>query len=238
MSSAPSLGASIFHAVRLLDDAGKEIDAMMHQVDRMLTQQCTPKDEEIREIYHCYTDELVSTSQYVTEGVVYNYGMRAKGEAKKSEPAHVLAIYVQLGHTHVDSDHDPLLIHQPLVHIHYNSGGPWNENYEPVVLSSDNLIGDGWHLMTDALWAYTSDDTDDGSVGWLYTIPLTSLNSLQDLQRNLIEPFQALMTGRDKLPTGDDAYAALGAKDDVIRYRLDGDRVLVTAPQSVRTETP
>ena len=240
MSNESKVGEDIFRASRLLEAAWEEVHAMIYQLDSQITLENWVSSEKVRNLEEWSYDYISTQYGDLSLGIVHNYAVRRWKESRenKREPDHCLSIFVQLGTDHPDLEKDPLLVREAMVHVTYNFGGPWEEQVEPVWLSSGYLDQDGWKLLTDALWVYEEENEEDGVTyrGWLYSVPLGGLNSIKDLQRQIATPVQGLITSLDQLPEQEEAQKALAHADKVIRYGWENGVLAIAGPERLVRE--
>ena len=230
--SDTGIGRHLFNAARLCHEVLQETDAMFHQLGSMFQSTSLNEDGDFREIKHldsaCWYED---DSKRITYGGLMNFAVWMHKEKTNTDPKHCVSVFVQLYPGHDETPDDPLLVHEALVHVIYSSDGPWTKkDDQPITLSPTKLTGDYWHDMTDALWCYDHEEERY----WVYSFPLTEINSGKDLRRLITKPASRLIVSSTTLPNKEEAEAAL--RDlPVIRYKVDGNRITVVAPQRLAT---
>lgn len=208
------IGEVLFNATRVVVQAGKEIEAMQEQLFGLLEKKLKASMNISEfEDYGGDGDEADSNG-WIYESYIYQYALYLKNKRK---PTAYIALQIKLA----DEAEMSIVGREPLAYILFSGKGEWE--YDEFTLAG--AMDDGWKLNSQWLWEWF--DTDKGETSdrpwsnaqWAFLLPLTSLNTEDDLKNQIVSPAVALLKGEPP-------EKAFRSADKVLRFRLNGEEVL------------
>ncbi|BBO73121.1 hypothetical protein DSCW_05380 [Desulfosarcina widdelii] len=179
-------GENLFNAATVIYKAGEEIDAMLEKMSALLKQKLE-SIEGIRKV-EFLDDDADNTSDWVYHDLIQNYGIYKRGARN---PGACLAIQIKL----FDTGEAEIVGPRALLYVLFSSG-EWKLN--EFLLHS--AVGEGFELEQECLWQRYDEDEDRSlKRSWedtecAYVVPLTAINTPEDVRTLIIDPIYCLMT--------------------------------------------
>ncbi|WP_404419007.1 hypothetical protein [Marinospirillum sp.] len=215
---APTAGVNLHNSVKLIKQAGKEINALVAMIKNEINS-AIEKDQLGCNAYthgrgwseESYLDDENYVCEFYSEVLPLQKTKRNRKEAQR-----YLIIQVSLdgeGMTHEEANN-----HEPLIHISL-----WDA---PVDLNDGQYMSlllehfDGFSVQENVLLNWYPEVECWTEQSWTYSLILTSLNTPKDIQKKVINPIRNLMK------TGDPLSARLDKLDGIVKYKLLREGVL------------
>lgn len=215
---APTAGVNLHNSVKLIKQAGKEINALVTMIKNDINSEIEKVQLGCNAYIHgrgWYEESHLDDENYVYE--LYSEVLPLqKTKRNRNEAQRFLMIQVSLdgdGMTHEEANN-----HEPLIHI-----ALWDE---PINLNNEQYISlhlseaDSFTIQENVLLNWYPEAESWTEQSWTYSLTLTSLNTPKDIQDKVIKPIRALMKKGDPLSAG------LDKLDGIVRYKLLRDGVL------------
>lgn len=208
-------GKTLAQCFEMVAKSGSELDGLITALKNMLVE----KLEKTGNVWPFvlagdfqYSDRL-DDSGWVYTDVTYSLPLKSKGKGKKLAESY-LGFQISM---HGDGIAVPGQDPEPLLHV-FSWGDPMNiadENYMGFPLCKDETLNviEG-RLLT---WG-TMDSQQWNSCSWTYSLKLFELNNADDLQKYIIDPAFALLTGEDvikALPDGSAPFVRYPSKGEL-----------------------
>jgi len=212
MTSETPLGEQIFWATRLLADVTAQTTSLLDTIQDRLES----LGERLGVGYLQFVEDDVCTDpgNWIPYGWVSNFELARD----RQSPREYVAIQVDFGNEH---DAHPAGT-QSLLSVLYASDGPWGYREPEARFDLRDTLelweGHWFELFDSRLFAWQ----DDSDTYWAYVLPLTSLNSLEDVDRQVMGPLGVLLTlaPGEALAPGV-ATRAFRDADRVLRFEAD-----------------
>lgn len=215
---APTAGVNLHNSVKLIKQAGKEINALVTMIKNDINSEIEKDQLGCNAYIHgrgWYEESHLDDENYVYE--LYSEVLPLqKTKRNRNEAQRFLMIQVSLdgdGMTHEEANN-----HEPLIHI-----GLWDA---PIDINDDQYMSlllehfDGFSVQENVLLNWYPEAESWTEQSWTYSLTLTSLNTPKDIKDKVIRPIRALMQNCDPLSAG------LDKLDGIVRYKLLRDGVL------------
>lgn len=215
---APTAGVNLHNSVKLIKQAGKEINALVTMIKNDINSEIEKVQLGCNAYIHgrgWYEESHLDDENYVYE--LYSEVLPLqKTKRNRNEAQRFLMIQVSLdgdGMTHEEANN-----HEPLIHI-----ALWDE---PINLNNEQYISlhlseaDSFTIQENVLLNWYPEAESWTEQSWTYSLTLTSLNTPKDIKDKVIRPIRALMQNCDPLSAG------LDKLDGIVRYKLLRDGVL------------
>ena len=209
---APTAGVNLHNSVKLIKQAGKEINALVTMIKNDINSEIEKVQLGCNAYIHgrgWYEESHLDDENYVYE--LYSEVLPLqKTKRNRNEAQRFLMIQVSLdgdGMTHEEANN-----HEPLIHI-----ALWDE---PINLNNEQYISlhlseaDSFTIQENVLLNWYPEAESWTEQSWTYSLTLTSLNTPKDIQDKVIKPIRALMKKGDPLSAG------LDKLDGIVRYKL------------------
>ena len=221
MAKYGDIGKSIFNATLIVARAWKETALMMDELQERLEKLLSEAGLVKANRGFVYADkedqELLDPGEYVCEKYTYTYELISKGPGAR-KPFGYLTFEVVMA----DEDVSSVGIDESFVNILYGDE-VWtiDEFYFPPINTvkrweEQEEDGGEYHygcsLRYERLWEFRWDEM--GQPWWAFSVPLAVLNSVDDLDKQIVIPVVKLLEGE---PT----EKAMAAADRVLRFEGD-----------------
>ncbi len=223
MSGDASLGEQIFWATRLLADVTAQTTSLLDTIQDRFESLAGRLDAQ--HLQFIEDDVHTDPGNWIPFGWVSNFELLRE----RQSPREFLAVQVDFGSEEDLHPAGP----QTLLSVLYASDGPWSYR-EPEArfeLRDSLELWEGYHfrLLASRLFAWQ----DQSDTYWAYVLPLTSLNSLADVDRQIIAPLGVLLGVRPgEALAPETAARAFRDADKVLAFRARDGALRLTDPRA------
>ncbi|SDB43357.1 hypothetical protein SAMN05660653_02095 [Desulfonatronum thiosulfatophilum] len=211
--SQKNIGISIHQSVKMIEQAGREIDSLSKLIQLEIDNAMSSKLSTVCKIVESWNEnlsELYDELEFVCTGYAFSLGL---GQIKKgrSTTARWLGVQISLAGDGMCSE--IVENEQPLVHINL-----WNH---PVYFDEELYMGpkikpvmspDSIVLINNILFDWTPEKALWQDKEWTYSLFLTSLNTIDDIRKKIVQPVTELMKSASP------EQAKLTEIEGVVRY--------------------
>ena len=196
-------GEIIFNSTVCLKRAVSEIEAMVKHFTEAL-EDCLFESKIIKKngLIEQEIDDSQDRHEWITLGQVWNYGLIPPPNLNK-KPKACIGIKITLAEQdETKSD----ILKEPLIHVLFCGGEESDWEYDefefPPKLKEDDedtrII-----LRSKKVWEWIDGDMDENTPvdwkdrSWAFSLPLTAVNTIQDIKKQICEPIALLIKGND-----------------------------------------
>jgi hypothetical protein len=207
-------GENLFNAARLIVKAGKEIEALVETIYKMLETEL-PNLDPVRKI-EWGDDKWDESDNWIYDGFIQNIGIFKK--SKKLATA-TLAVQVLL----CDIEEEEIVGPCPLLYVLYCAGGSWD--YKEFTISHALDEECRYDIENSSLWSLYDDEDTKGVINWeesqfVYVVPLTSINKPADISELIINPIKMAIQGKN-------IAEYLSSKEKIMKFAIKNDQVIL-----------
>lgn len=201
-------GAALASCFKVVSSCGSEIEAMSDSLANLFTDAISEEDDKLKPLTCALNDKHFSSYcmddfGWVCTDIAYNLPLKRVGRSKKTLA--YLGFQISMMGTGIAAPRN----NEPLVHVFL-----WEV---PVDFVNDNVAypldkNSGPRVCNEVLieWGVIGGEWSDRQ--WLFSLRLTTLNSIEDLKRCIVDPALALLRG-------DSVISALPSSiEGLIRY--------------------
>lgn len=203
------IGQAIHQSAKLLSQAGQEINSLMRMIKETINNKIEKDGFGNNLVIHrnWFEDSRTDDSGFLWNQYSENLGIK-KGNWKRKDAQMYLNIQISLdgdGMTHEETNNLEPLIHISLWGAHSDVN---NSVYFALKMDETEEVT----LQNEVLLNWAPDAKDWTEQSWTYSLKLTSLNSLDNIETKIIQPIQALL-GSNSAET-----AGLNTLDGIVKY--------------------
>ncbi len=208
-----SIGSSISRSIKLISQAATEIDSLSdllkERFDEEILNESFEKYRSVADHSHWDGDTNTDENGWVYYDISYSIPLKLKGRKKA---AGYLSFQISL----CDEGHAAMDNQEPLFHVIW-----WKE---PVEFEEGAYMGfpmgDEGDLLPELLnkRLFFWENEDNGIDEWTFSVFLTSLNTLNDITKKIIEPVTSLLNADNV----EEALSCLEVEGLVSYQKVDG----------------
>ena len=186
MTAMNDTGKSITEAIRFVARLGGECEHLIHLIKQELSEALLAKEvaKRFKAGGKWIDSRTTDDHQWVYTGLAVSMPLIAK--PKRSATSY-LVVQISLAGEGIDAQGN----HEPMVHV-----GQWGNpvDFEEVLMGFPMDMDTGYQLILDNerlfRWVHERYETE-----WCFSLRLTDINSLHDVQHRIIRPMMALLMG-------------------------------------------
>jgi hypothetical protein len=211
-------GETLFNATQIVHRAGDEIDAMCEKLFALF-EEALESHRDISRVEDL--DEERDENEWILVGYLAQYAIyRRRGR----RPSAYLAVQIKLA----DDREGSLVGKKPLLYVLFSGKKEWE--YDKFLLA--NAVKDGWKLHGSKLWEWYTDqenlaDRPWYDAQWAFVLPLVSMNTEDDLRKEIVSPVIALIDGKSP-------EKAFAEAKKVLSFVQNGEEVCLETTVEVR----
>lgn len=213
-----SIGEAIHNSVRLISQAGTEIEALFAIITSQINSTIENELSDLRvKISRDWSyDWAYDDSEWVCNYSACSLGLKSSRNRLTNRYLVIEAVLDGDGMTHDEANNKEPLLHVSLwdVDVSKSDNSYTNLDYTNWDFEEDQIPS----LQHDVLINWFPDAADWTGQAWTYSLFLTSINNLDDIKQKIIEPIVEL------LRTNDAQAAKLTEIEGVIHYEQIGDK--------------
>lgn len=228
-------GAHVVHAVRGVQQIGRQIEALANLFESVLAKDVPKYFGEQgmpRPVKASYLDDDGPDATWAYGRWLYQYLVAGGGEQRVHNP-----IYVALDFILYDEAIMSVVGERPVIFVAGNTQGKWDESIaECFQLDAEFLDGKKWKSYVDGrLWWSDREERKKNYRYWCYCVPLFDINNEQNVRELLVNPAMALAhLSRFGADHSDQAMtSALKGLKGALAFELDGDAIRLKKPGAV-----
>lgn len=205
--SQENIGIAIHQSVKMIEQAGREIDSLSELIQREIDNAMSSELGTLCKVVESWiAKERYDDHGWVCTDYAFSLGL---GQIKKGTPTTARWLGIQISLSGDGMSSEVVKNEQPLVHIClWSAPIDFDEDYHmgPEMESAEIQLVD--EILMD--WAPEEESWHDKE--WTYSLFLTSLNTIDDIRKKIVQPVTELMKGASP------EQAGLTEIEGVVRY--------------------
>jgi len=207
--SQENIGISIHQSVKMIEQAGREIDSLSELIQREIENSISSDLPNLCKVVESWSENLSERNDdygWVLTDYAFSLGL---GQIRKGTPTTARWLGIQISLSGDGMSSEVVKNEQPLVHIClWSAPIDFDEDYHmgPEMESAEIQLVD--EILMD--WAPEEESWHDKE--WTYSLFLTSLNTIDDIRKKIVQPVTELMKGASP------EQAGLTEIEGVVRY--------------------
>lgn len=212
-----NIGKSIYNSAKLISQAAQETLNLFELIENRFNSEVFEiehKNIPFKILEYWTYDEVYDPSGWILNGYAVTLGIKSK----KSEAF----LWIQLSLLGDENEFEEMNVTEPLLHICLIGH---DLSYSDETYININDINDPEYrskfpitLHQNCFWDWDSDKSEPLKQEWYYSLKLTSLNSVEDVDQKIITPVKSLLSATSSTEK-DSAIHNLSMIEGILRYR-------------------
>ncbi|EFI36093.1 conserved hypothetical protein [Desulfonatronospira thiodismutans ASO3-1] len=207
--SQENIGISIHQSVKMIEQAGREIDSLSELIQREIENSISSDLPNLCKVVESWSENLSERNDdygWVLTDYAFSLGL---GQIRKGTPTTARWLGIQISLAGDGMCSEVVKNEQPLVHINL-----WDHpvSFDEEIYMGPELESTDVQLIDNVLFDWTSEEKFWQDKVWTYSLFLTSLNTIEDIRKKIVQPVTELMKGASP------EQAGLTEIEGVVRY--------------------
>jgi hypothetical protein len=180
-----SVGENIYNATLLIDKAGEEINSFLYDITQNKVTKAIENNDDLRFLDSDEDCRYSNSGWLCSDGLIW-FSIKTTG--KGNRPIRYFTIQVSLYGDGVSSG--KVINKEPLIHIALFGETPRFKSSDFYYCSMEDLDdAEPEFIQDEILWNWYPEAEKLHEQMWIYSIRLTAINSVEDIENKIINPF-------------------------------------------------